>query len=176
MHRLQQVLSDLSARPASHALSIKISLHRPAEEIWVSNMVELAAPLHGAVIGASLHGVDLTQELTPAQAEWLAAALWEHGVLHVPGQKLGGGQLERLANYFGAPAPPPTFALEGGGQPLPQVLRSIDSSSNSAAGWHTDLNFEAVPCTVTMLHCQVAPERGGATHFASTAAVFVQHV
>ena len=172
MQRLQHVLEGLAPTKASHALSVQASHQRPVELVWGTH-AELQTPLHGAAFGARLHGVDLAQELSPAQAEWLTSALWEHGVLHIPGQRLPSGRLERLANFFGAPAPPPTFALEGGGQPLPQVLRSVDSSSNSAAGWHTDLNFEPVPCSVTMLHCQVAPEEGGRTSFASTAIAFL---
>ena len=34
-------------------------------------------------------------------------------MLHIPGQQLASGGLERLAHYFGAPAPPPAYALEG---------------------------------------------------------------
>lgn len=130
---------------------------------------KVVAPLGGAQFGARVDGVDLSRRLSSRQAAWLQQLLWEHGVLCVSGQHaLPAGGLERLANYFGAPVPAPAQVANGGQGLLPQVLRSDGSSGNSAAGWHTDLNFHAEPCTVTMLHCLVAPLKGGQTHFAST--------
>jgi alpha-ketoglutarate-dependent taurine dioxygenase len=99
---------------------------------------------------------------------WPLFSAAPHGVLCIPGQHaLPAGGLERLANYFGAPVPGPGQIAKDGKGLLPQVLRSEDSSSNSAAGWHTDLNFQREPCTVTMLHCLVAPLKSGGTQFAS---------
>ena len=133
----------------------------------------VVAPLAGSRFGARIDGVDLSRRLSSRQAAWLQQLLWEHGVLHVPGQHaMPSGGLERLANYFGAPVPGPGQVEKDRQELLPQVLRSEDSSGNSAAGWHTDLNFQREPCTVTMLHCLVAPRAGGGTHFASTSRAY----
>ena len=60
--------------------------------------------------GRRLHHLDLTQRLSPDQAELLVAALDHFSLLTFP--KQGDGDfalrhLERLANHFGAPLPHP---------------------------------------------------------------------
>lgn len=138
----------------------------------------LVAPLDGARFGARLVGADLCQQLSPAAAEWVTSTLWQHGVLVVPGQQLGASGLERLANHFGAPVAdrfnPNSVQPTDGSRLLPHILRNEDGghSNNTAAGWHADLDFEREPCTVTLLHCQVAPVQGGRTNFACTSAAY----
>eukprot|EP01051_Picozoa_sp_SAG22_P005918 SAG22_NODE_367_length_11613_cov_11.955011_9_plen_367_part_00 len=173
------VVRRRSVSPVAGATRRAVDL--PAQAAAQPPHVTLASPLAGARFGARIDGADLGKRpLTAAEASWLVAALWEHQVLHIPGQRLPPGRLEQLANHFGAPVPEPRWAAvraaaaaEGAAapSPFPHVLRSEGDSSgnNSAAGWHADLDFEREPCTVTMLHCQVAPLRGGGTNFADTA-------
>ena len=162
--RVRQLLASMapcSPRPAAHVA------HQEAGAGIAG--CRATTPLGGATFGARIEGIDLSRKLSSPQAAWLQQLLWEHGVLHVPAQHaLPAGGLERLANYFGAPVPGPGQVEKDGEGVLPQVLRSEDRSGNSAAGWHTDLNFQQEPCTVTMLHCLVAPLKGGGTQFAST--------
>ena len=61
-------------------------------------------------LGRRIFGVDLTQPLTPEQAELMVSLLDRYKLISFPNQ--GEGQfrirhLERLANHFGAPIPHP---------------------------------------------------------------------
>ncbi len=61
-------------------------------------------------MGRRVHGVDLSTELTAAQAELLVSLLDEFRIISFPGQdQLGStvADLERVANHFGAPIPHP---------------------------------------------------------------------
>ena len=73
--------------------------------------VEVEPVAGSSSMGRRIHGVDLTQPLTPAQAGALVAALDEWQIVSFPGQdRLGMTvlDLERLANHFGAPIPHPS--------------------------------------------------------------------
>lgn len=62
-------------------------------------------------MGARIHGVDLTQPLSVAQAELLVRLLDHYSIISFPDQGATDGfrlrYLERLANHFGAPIPHP---------------------------------------------------------------------
>ena len=62
-------------------------------------------------MGRRIHGLDLSQPLSTAQATALVAALDEWHIVSFPGQHHHGMtvlHLERLANHFGAPVPHPS--------------------------------------------------------------------
>eukprot|EP01045_Picozoa_sp_COSAG04_P039364 COSAG04_NODE_10994_length_738_cov_1.619718_2_plen_122_part_01 len=103
----------------------------------------VTAPLPGATFGARLDGLDLAAPLEPAQAGSLMRALRQHKVLHVPAQqRLTPHGLELLGNWLGAPVGSLTINGVTTGPALPQVLTNQDGSANTAAGWHSDLNYE----------------------------------
>ena len=61
-------------------------------------------------MGRRIHGVDLSQQLSPEQAALLIDLFDEYQVISFPAQDQHGFQvtsLERLANHFGAPIPHP---------------------------------------------------------------------
>ena len=62
-------------------------------------------------MGVRVHGVDLTQPLSAAQAELLVRLLDHYSIMSFPDQGSTNGfrlrYLERLANHFGAPIPHP---------------------------------------------------------------------
>ena len=63
----------------------------------------------GQHMGVRVHGVDLTQPLSAAQAELLVRLLDHYSIMSFPDQGSTNGfrlrYLERLANHFGAPIP-----------------------------------------------------------------------
>ena len=65
----------------------------------------------GQHMGVRVHGVDLTQPLSAAQAELLVRLLDHYSIMSFPDQGSTNGfrlrYLERLANHFGAPIPHP---------------------------------------------------------------------
>ena len=61
-------------------------------------------------MGRRIHGVDLTKELSATQAELMVSLLDQFKIITFPGQNQASfrvGDLERLANHFGAPIPHP---------------------------------------------------------------------
>ena len=65
----------------------------------------------GQHMGVRVHGIDLTQPLSVAQAELLVSLLDHYSIMSFPNQGSTNGfrlrYLERLANHFGAPIPHP---------------------------------------------------------------------
>ena len=61
-------------------------------------------------MGRRIHGVDLTKELSAAEAELMISLLDHFKIITFPSQNQASfrvGDLERLANHFGAPIPHP---------------------------------------------------------------------
>ena len=91
-------------------------------------------------MGRRIHGVDLTKELSATQAELMVSLLDHFKIITFPGQNQASfrvGDLERLANHFGAPihqkTTPTTLSLKRSecrcdccremSKPLPGVIR-----------------------------------------------------
>ena len=69
----------------------------------------------GAVLGATLHGLDLAQPLADADFATLLRALGEHGVLRIPGQRIEARDLRDFWQRFGsARVPSPAGCTTGG--------------------------------------------------------------
>ena len=75
-------------------------------------------------MGRRIHGVDLTRELSATQAELMVSLLDQFKIITFPGQNQTSfrvGDLERLANHFGAPIPHPKIT--------PTTLSSKEASA-----------------------------------------------
>jgi taurine dioxygenase len=55
----------------------------------------------GAVLGATVRGIDLAQELEPPAFARILRALGQHGVLRFPDQVLDVGDVQRFSELFG---------------------------------------------------------------------------
>lgn len=119
-----------------------------------------ASPL----IGAEIHGVDLSRELAPGVVEGIRAALNEHHVLFFRDQSLTPEQQADFARQFGevTEAHPVLPAIEG----TPEVL-AIDSREDRASWWHTDVTFVQNPPLGSILYMLECPAVGGDTMWAS---------
>ena len=85
-------------------------------------------------MGRRIRGVDLSRALTPDQARCVLALLDHHHVISFPDQDqspFGLGDLERLANYFGAPIPHPSNYANYGA--VDEPLRLKDSADRAHA-------------------------------------------
>ena len=95
-----------------------------------------AVPLAGADrMGRRITGVDLSQPLSPSQAEALIGALDDWQVICLPGQQnMTVHQLERLGNHFGAPIPHPSNIDDylGGATRLKPVESRPSTAVNAA--------------------------------------------
>ena len=124
-------------------------------------------PLTGSV-GVSLTGVDLTTEISPADADAIRSALHENCVLVMPDQFLEPEDHLRLAEVFGEPWLPSYYAANAlDGYPGIAVVPNFGKARAPAEGWHTDWSHMSTPPTVSVARAHVIPEAGGDTMFSN---------
>jgi taurine dioxygenase len=124
----------------------------------------------GAVLGATVHGIDLAQKLGARDFGQILLALGRHGVLRFPGQHLDLAALKRFSEQFGE--------IQGGGNREHDLTREypeIDILSNlkedgkyigspdAGQDWHTDMTYREVPGFVNVLYGIRIPRRDGKT-------------
>jgi taurine dioxygenase len=121
----------------------------------------------GAVLGATIFGVDLREPLADADFAHLLRALGEHGVLRIPGQAITAAQLRDFSRRFGSiqqgvadrfrdPAVPEVGILSN-------ILRDGQPIGLADAGqdWHTDMTYTATRGFVNVLYAVEVPMRDG---------------
>jgi taurine dioxygenase len=128
----------------------------------------LAIEPTGAVLGATVRGIDLAQPLDTQDFAQILLALGRHGVLRFPGQHLDLGALKHFSEQFGE--------IQGGGNREPdpaQEYPEIDILSNlkedgkyigspdAGQDWHTDMTYREVPGFVNVLYGIRIPQRDG---------------
>lgn len=122
-------------------------------------------------IGAVIHGVDLTRDLSRAQLESIRTALLEYEVIFFRDQNLSSQNHRDLATYFGEPHVHPAYnSVEG----FPElcILESTPENPTKIELWHTDMTFAAEPPMGSFLRAVEVPEVGGDTCWGSTTAAF----
>eukprot|EP00042_Codosiga_hollandica_P024030 m.98494 g.98494 ORF g.98494 m.98494 type:complete len:324 (-) comp51407_c0_seq1:80-1051(-) len=129
-------------------------------------------PLTGT-LGAIVHGINLTQELTDEQIAFVRETLLQYKVIFFRDQHIQPKQQVAFARRFGVLTP--AHPLVGGlSEDLPEVL-VLDStdyklgvgSANKKTSynnrWHTDVTFSPTPPAMTVLSAKKIPTRGGDT-------------
>ena len=120
----------------------------------------------GAVLGATVRGIDLARPLREPDLGRILLALGKHGVLRFPDQHLDLGALKRFAEQFGK--------IQGGNRehdptqeyPEIDILSNLKGNSKYIgipdAGWdgHTDMTYREVPGFVNVLYGIRIPHRG----------------
>ena len=116
------------------------------------------------IIGAEIHGLDLSRPLSEQVVADVRAALNTHHVIFFRDQDLSPTQQADFARQFGTVTEghPVIPAIEGN----PEVL-AIDGREDRANWWHTDVTFLETPAFGSILHMITAPEVGGDTSWAS---------
>ena len=115
----------------------------------------------GAICGARITGIDLTQELSEAQIAELRALWLEHKLLIFPNQKLSNADLERLTVDFGGFGEDPFFGSIEGSNHIAAIQRNADETTPIFAEFfHTDWSFLEVPPAGTMLYGITIPPKG----------------
>ena len=129
----------------------------------------------GAICGARITGIDLTQELSQAQIAELRALWLEHKLLIFPNQKLSNADLERLTVDFGGFGEDPFFGSIEGSNHIAAIQRNADETTPIFAEFfHTDWSFLEVPPAGTMLYGITIPPKGGNTLFADQVAAYAR--
>lgn len=122
-------------------------------------------PTSGAC-GATVAGLDLSEDLDKATVEDLRAAWLKHKVLVFTGQNISDADLERFSLYFGSFAGDPYIASLDDNPNIIELRRAADETTPIFAdAWHTDWSFGENPPSATILYGITIPPHGGNTDF-----------
>jgi taurine dioxygenase len=123
-----------------------------------------------ARLGATVEDLDLQQRLDPEDVAAIRAALLEHQVLFFPSQGLGPDEQIRFGAAFGRLEE--HAALDALAEHPEVVVFDTSVRANTAEWWHSDVTCAPEPPMGAILQMVIAPERGGATHWASMTAAY----
>jgi taurine dioxygenase len=125
----------------------------------------------GVKLGAEIRGLDLREPMNARTFEALEAALIEHKVLMLRDQPLTTAQHVALSRMFGELEVHP---MRPQGE-FPEILVLDNHKDNpvlSTDVWHSDTTFRKNPTKYTILRCQIMPQLGGDTLWASMEAAY----
>jgi alpha-ketoglutarate-dependent taurine dioxygenase len=137
----------------------------------------------GAILGASIRGVDLSRPIPEAEFGGILLALGRHGVLRFPDQKLDIGDVKRFSELFGEIQGNPIRSMDAT-RPYPEVgiLSNIKEngayigSPDAGQDWHTDMSYRMTMGFVNVLYGIRIPRREGkalgGTEFANMHAAY----
>jgi taurine dioxygenase len=122
----------------------------------------------GAVLGATVRGIDLSQPIAEPDFGRVLLALGRHGVLRFPGQQLDIGDVKRFSELFGEIQGNPIRTADVT-QPFPEVgiLSNIKEngayigSPDAGQDWHTDMSYRETIGFVNVLYGIRIPRRDG---------------
>ena len=137
------------------------SIHYPA--VFPSFVAEPYTP-H---IGATIHGLDLTQPLSGLVQDELKDALAEYEVIFFRDQKLSPAQQVAFTRSFGHVQEVKAFFPRVASQPEIEIVESTAERPAANNNWHSDITWQANPPIGTSLYAQVIPASGGDTLWAS---------
>jgi taurine dioxygenase len=127
-------------------------------------------------LGAVVTGLDLAANPSDEVMRALIQLLHARGVVVIPQQTLTRAQYDRFGRYWGRPLE--FFIADHRNPDFPALIEINNDPAtpeplrDGAVHWHSDSTYEEEPAAVTMLYGVEAPERGGATQWASTAAAY----
>lgn len=128
-------------------------------------------PVAGA-LGAEIHGVDLSQDLSDNIISALRDAFTHYQVIFFRDQNLTPEQHKAFGSRFG---PLNIHPYVKGMDEHPEIMEIIKEPSdkvNFGGGWHSDMSFLETPSIGSILYALEVPPFGGDTLFASQQAAF----
>lgn len=118
-------------------------------------------------IGATLHGLDLSQPLSDLAQSELKAALARYEVIFFRDQVLTPVQQVAFTRSFGQVNEVKAFFPRVQSQPEIEIVESTAERPGASNNWHADITWQANPPIGTSLYAQVIPASGGDTVWAS---------
>ena len=126
-----------------------------------------------ASCGASITGVELTQNLSEDSTAEIRSHWVQHKVVAFPNQRLSPEDLERVSQYFGEIGEDPFFGHIDGYPNICAIQRKADETTSIfAETFHSDWSFMPIPPAATMLLSITIPPHGGDTLFADQVKAF----
>ena len=127
----------------------------------------------GGVCGATIHGIDLSTDLSPATVAEIRSIWLEHLVVAFADQQLSLDQFEQVALRFGEFGQDPYFKGLADHPHVAEVKREADEQTPLfAEGWHSDWSFLSTPPSGTLLYGRIIPPMGGDTLYANQYAAY----
>ena len=127
-------------------------------------------------IGVALTGLQINNDIAQETINAIAALLYRHAVVCIPGQELTPAELAEFGARFGKPIHHNEVDLRLDGLPGVMSLSNADNRDdrqlNGGAHWHTDLVHTDEPASFTMLNAIAVLPSGGGTLFADQAAAY----
>jgi len=127
-------------------------------------------PMAGS-LGAELHGVDLTQDLSDEVYREIRRLLVEYQVIFFRDQDISHAQQKALAESFGPLQTHPAYGTVDG-FPEISILESTPEKPSKIEAWHSDMTFREHPPLGTVLRSKILPPKGGDTMWSSMTAAF----
>ena len=119
------------------------------------------------VLGATVHGLDLSQPMEDAAFRAVLGALGQHGVLRIPGQSIGTPALKAFAARFGSLEINVANSFQEPGHPEVMILSNIKQDgkpiglSDAGQDWHTDMSYSREIAFANVLYGITIPHRDG---------------
>src|ERR1043166_1256085 len=136
----------------------------------------------GAILGATVTGIDLQRSLSDEHFASLLRALGRHGVLHFPGQLISAAELKQFSERFGGLQVLSASKYFEPGMPEVTILSNITQdgkpigAADAGQFWHTDMTYNRVVGFVNVLGAHAVTVRAGkplgATEFTNTQAAY----
>lgn len=124
-------------------------------------------------IGAEVHGVDLSQPLTPVQVREIRKAFLDHQVLVFREQEaIAPAEHLALGRLFGELHHHPNIPHLPGYPGVMRIFADKQSKGHFGSQWHSDVSCDAEPPLGTILQIHTPPPVGGDTIFASMYAAY----
>jgi len=123
-----------------------------------------------APLGATVEDLDLREPLDADDVSAIRAALLEYQVLFFPSGGIDPEQQIRFGAAFGRLEQ--HAALDALAEHPEVVVFDTAIKDNTAEWWHSDVTCAPEPPMGAILQMVIAPERGGATHWASMTAAY----
>ncbi len=124
------------------------------------------------VIGAEIHGLDLSKPLGERTVAGIKQALLDHQVIFFRGQELDPDSHMRLAGIFGELEPPHPIFPKIESHPQIAVLENDENRPPETNIWHTDVTWRDKPPLGSVLYGAEIPASGGDTMWASMTALY----
>ncbi len=128
-------------------------------------------PIAGSV-GAEMHGVDLSHDVSDATIAAIRSALLAHGVIFFRDQTLDHDSHKAFARRFAPIFVHPNFRGLGTDDEIVEIRRAPTDQKIVGEEWHADTTMMAEPPMGAILYGVEVPPYGGDTEFASMYAAY----
>ena len=123
-------------------------------------------PISGS-IGAEIHGVNLSTDLSDAVFSEIRQTFIDHGLIFFRNQELTPDDHLRFAKRWGEININRFFAKVEGYEQIAEVKKDSDQEINIGGAWHTDHSYDQIPAMGSILLARETPKTGGDTLFAN---------